>query len=78
MEYADAIVNQLERLYLARTAQPRRPIAGVDAMHISDGIAAWRWWSLAEIDQTDEQIWPPGLAGLIRSALADGVQASSS
>jgi 8-oxo-dGTP pyrophosphatase MutT (NUDIX family) len=72
MEYADAIVNQRERLYLARTRQPRRQITGVDAMHRSDGIAAWRWWSLTEIDATDEHVWPPGLADLIRSALAAG------
>ena len=70
MEYADAIVNQRERLYLARTTHPRRQITGVDAMHRSDGIAAWRWWSLSEIDETDEHVWPPGLADLIRSALA--------
>ena len=41
-------------------------------MHAADGIADWRWWSLAEIDETDEHVWPPGLAGLIRSALARG------
>ena len=70
MEYADAIVNQRERLYLARTTHLRRQITGVDAMHRSDGIAAWRWWSLAEIEATDEHVWPPGLADLIESALA--------
>jgi ADP-ribose pyrophosphatase YjhB (NUDIX family) len=70
MEYAGRIVYQHERLYLARTSQPRRPISGVDAMHASDGIAAWRWWTLAELDATVEHVWPPGLAGLIRSALA--------
>lgn len=70
MEYDGRIVDQQERLYLARTTQPRRHISGVDAMHAADGIAAWHWWSLAEIDDTDEQVWPPGLADLIRSALA--------
>jgi 8-oxo-dGTP pyrophosphatase MutT (NUDIX family) len=70
MEYAGKIVNQHERLYLARTHQPGRPISGVDAMHVSDGIAAWRWWSLAELDATDERVWPPGLADLIRAVLA--------
>jgi predicted nuclease of predicted toxin-antitoxin system len=39
-------------------------------MHVSDGIAAWHWWTLAEMDATDEEIWPPGLAGLIRGLLA--------
>jgi ADP-ribose pyrophosphatase YjhB (NUDIX family) len=70
MEYGGRVVEQRERLYLARTAERRREIAGVDAMHRSDGIAAWRWWTLAEIDQTEEQVWPPGLAELVRSALS--------
>jgi ADP-ribose pyrophosphatase YjhB (NUDIX family) len=68
MEYAGQIVSQHERLFLARTGEPRRAIRGVEAMHAADGIAAWRWWTLAEIDTTDEQIWPPGLAGLIRES----------
>jgi hypothetical protein len=38
-------------------------------MHDSDGIAAWRWWTLAEMDSTDEAIWPAGLADVIRGAL---------
>ena len=68
MEYADAIVRQVERFYLARTDQARREIAGVDQMHAADGIAAWRWWTLAELDATAEAIWPAELPGLIRSA----------
>src|ERR1044071_825905 len=66
------LVRQHERLFLARTAPARREIRGVDAMHASDGIAAWRWWSLAELEATTESIWPEGLAGLIRAALARG------
>jgi hypothetical protein len=42
---------------------------GVEAMHVADGIAAWRWWTLAELDTTDEAVWPSHLAGLVRSAL---------
>jgi len=38
-------------------------------MHAADGIAAWRWWTLAELDTTAEVIWPARLAGLIRGAL---------
>lgn len=63
------LVRQHERLFLARTSPARRPIRGVDAMHASDGIAAWRWWSLPELEATTEKIWPEGLAGLIRAAL---------
>jgi 8-oxo-dGTP pyrophosphatase MutT (NUDIX family) len=62
-------VLQYERLFLARTDQPARPITGVDAMHLSDGIAAWHWWTLAELDATNESVWPAGLAGLIRTVI---------
>ena len=68
MEYENAIIRQVERFFLARTDQPCRPIAGVEAMHASDGIAAWRWWTLAELDSTSEAIWPGELAAVIRSA----------
>jgi ADP-ribose pyrophosphatase YjhB (NUDIX family) len=68
MDYAGRMVSQDERLYLARTDQPRRVVGDVAAMHAADGIAAWRWWTLAELDATDEQVWPPGLADLIRAS----------
>jgi ADP-ribose pyrophosphatase YjhB (NUDIX family) len=70
MGYADRTVRQHERIYLARTDQPGREIRGVEAMHASDGIAAWRWWPLAELDSTDEVIWPTRLADLTRNALS--------
>jgi len=70
MEYDDAIVRQVERFFLARTSQPKREITGVGAMHARDGIAAWRWWTLAELDATAEAIWPAELPDLIRSARA--------
>jgi ADP-ribose pyrophosphatase YjhB (NUDIX family) len=70
MEYDDAIVRQVERYFLARTDQPKRQITGVEAMHESDGIATWRWWTLDELDRTDEAIWPATIAELIRKALA--------
>jgi 8-oxo-dGTP pyrophosphatase MutT (NUDIX family) len=66
MEYSGRIVRQRERLYLARTGHSCRAISGVEAMHAADGIAAWRWWTLAELDSTTEQVWPPGLADVIR------------
>lgn len=69
MDYAGRMVSQDERLYLARTDQPQRIVGDVAAMHRADGIAAWRWWTLAELDATDEQIWPVGLAVLIRAWL---------
>jgi ADP-ribose pyrophosphatase YjhB (NUDIX family) len=69
MEWSGQLVQQAERLYLARTDQPSRQITGVDAMHASDGIAAWRWWTVAELDRTEQTIWPVELAELIRREL---------
>jgi hypothetical protein len=69
MEYADATVQQHERFFLARVPTDRRELGEVAAMHVSDGIAAWQWWTLAEMDATAEIIWPAGLADLIRGVL---------
>jgi len=70
MEYADVIVRQHERFFLARVDVGERRLGEVADMHVSDGIAAWSWWTLAELDATDEVVWPPGLAGLIRRLTA--------
>ncbi|HEY2579470.1 MAG TPA: NUDIX domain-containing protein [Streptosporangiaceae bacterium] len=67
--HSGRILCQYERLFLARTGRVRRELGDVAAMHVSDGIAAWRWWTLAELDTTDEVVWPRGLAGVIRAAV---------
>jgi len=69
MKYADEIVRQHERFFLGRVELAQRGLGEVTAMHTSDGIAAWHWWTLAEMDTTTEVIWPPGLADLIRGLL---------
>ena len=69
MEHEDKIVRQQERFFLARVPVARRGLGEVAAMHASDGIAAWHWWTLAEMDSTEEAIWPSGLADLIRGVL---------
>jgi len=66
MQHGDAIVEQHERFFVGRVEVPRRRFGEVAAMHASDGIAAWHWWTLAEMDITDEVIWPSGLAALVR------------
>ena len=35
-------------------------------MHAADGIVNHRWWTLAELDATAEDVYPPGLADLVR------------
>jgi ADP-ribose pyrophosphatase YjhB (NUDIX family) len=66
MENAGVIVRQHERFFVARVGVGQRGLGEVAAMHLSDGIAAWHWWTLAELDATDELVWPDGLADLIR------------
>lgn len=72
LQHGRGQVRQHERLYLARTDRPSREIRGVEAMHAADGITGWRWWTLAELDSTDETVWPAGLADLVRNALRGG------
>ncbi|MGH3273283.1 MAG: hypothetical protein ACRDNZ_03030 [Streptosporangiaceae bacterium] len=67
-------VLQQERLYLARTEHPGRQIRGVDAMHAADGIAAWRWWTLPDLDISLDIVWPASLADMIRAELANGAR----
>jgi ADP-ribose pyrophosphatase YjhB (NUDIX family) len=66
MGYGDRIVEQHERYFVARVAVAERAVEDVDGMHAADGIAAARWWTLAELDATSEVVWPEGLADLIR------------
>jgi ADP-ribose pyrophosphatase YjhB (NUDIX family) len=66
MGYGPEIVRQHERFFLAAVTTRRRAVADVDGMHHADGIAAWRWWSLPEIDATSEAIWPANLSTVIR------------
>jgi len=67
MLYGDRIVRQREVFFLARVSVDRRALGEVAAMHVSDGIAETRWWTLAELDSTGETVWPEGLPDLVRS-----------
>jgi 8-oxo-dGTP pyrophosphatase MutT (NUDIX family) len=64
------LVRQTDRYFVGWVPDELRPLGNVAAMHASDGIDASRWWTVAELEATDETIYPPGLADLIRSARA--------
>jgi 8-oxo-dGTP pyrophosphatase MutT (NUDIX family) len=68
---AQQLIRQTDHYFIGRVPDERRPLGEVAAMHVSDGIAASRWWTLAELDATDENVYPPSLADLVRSALAE-------
>jgi ADP-ribose pyrophosphatase YjhB (NUDIX family) len=64
--HADRPVRQYERYFLARVPAERRPVADVDGMHAFDGIGAYHWWSLAELETTEDVVYPTGLADVLR------------
>jgi 8-oxo-dGTP pyrophosphatase MutT (NUDIX family) len=60
------LVRQDDHYFVARVPLDERPLGDVAAMHVSDGIHESRWWTLAELDSTDQSIWPRGLTDLLR------------
>jgi 8-oxo-dGTP pyrophosphatase MutT (NUDIX family) len=60
------LVRQYDHYFVGRVAQPERPLGDVAAMHLSDGIVSSRWWTLPELDATSEDVYPAGLADLVR------------
>jgi 8-oxo-dGTP pyrophosphatase MutT (NUDIX family) len=64
------LVRQHDHYFIGRVPDERRPLGDVAAMHVSDGIRGHRWWTLAELDATDENIYPTELADLVRTELA--------
>jgi 8-oxo-dGTP pyrophosphatase MutT (NUDIX family) len=65
------VVRQTDHYFVGRVPDELRALGEVAAMHVSDGIEASRWWTLAELDATDENVYPQSLADLVRSALAE-------
>jgi ADP-ribose pyrophosphatase YjhB (NUDIX family) len=68
---AQGLIRQTDHYFIGRVTDELRALGEVAAMHVSDGIEASRWWTLAELDATDENVYPEGLADLVRSALAE-------
>ena len=60
------MVRQHDHYFVGRVALDERPLGEVAAMHLSDGIHEARWWTLAELDATDQAVYPLGLANLLR------------
>ena len=61
---------QHDHYFVGRVTEAERPLGAVAAMHASDGIVTHRWWTLAELDETAEAVYPPGLADLVRHVSA--------
>jgi 8-oxo-dGTP pyrophosphatase MutT (NUDIX family) len=67
--YRQALIRQYDHYFIARVPDEERPLGEVTDMHACDGIVGYRWWTLAELDATDENVYPAGLANLVRRYL---------
>jgi 8-oxo-dGTP pyrophosphatase MutT (NUDIX family) len=64
--YYHGLVRQYDHYFIGRVPDEERTLGEVAEMHTSDGITGHRWWTLQELDETQENIYPRGLAGLVR------------
>jgi ADP-ribose pyrophosphatase YjhB (NUDIX family) len=67
--------DQRERWFIARVAHFEPNGAGMTEAEKGD-VTAWRWWTLAELAATTDDLVPRGLAAHLRSLLADGPPAN--
>ena len=65
--YHGTLITQHETIYVTRTAN--RSSAGQAENLALDGIVDSRWWTLRELQDTAEVVWPEGLATLLPEAL---------
>ena len=63
------LVRQYDHFFFGRVPDEERPLGEVAAMHASDGIVRHRWWTLPELDATKDNIYPRGLADLVRGLI---------
>jgi 8-oxo-dGTP pyrophosphatase MutT (NUDIX family) len=69
---ADDLVHQSDRYFLLRVQKPDVDVAGLDHFE-SDMMVEHRWWSLTELEETAERVYPLGLGGHARRLLQEGL-----
>jgi len=69
--YRARAYRQEQDFFLLRVAEWRVDRAGMDQEE-RETITGHRWWSAAEIEASDEQIYPRELAGLLRRLVLVG------
>jgi ADP-ribose pyrophosphatase YjhB (NUDIX family) len=69
--YRGTTYDQRERWLLARAAGFAPDTAGMQDVE-RDDAGTWRWWTLEELEESDERMVPRDLAARLRALLADG------
>jgi hypothetical protein len=52
--------------------EAQQVVAGVGDAHRREGILLVRWWTLAELENTDEVVFPENLASRVAELVALG------
>jgi hypothetical protein len=63
------LVRQVEQYHLVRAGAEEITLAGATA---TDNIQEWRWWTLTEVQTTDQTVYPLELPDLVAALLAQG------
>ena len=75
--FKGARIRQEEEFFLVRVARGELALGReLRDAHRDEGIIATRWWTLADIDATSEQVFPEDLAHRLRELRADITQPS--
>jgi double-stranded uracil-DNA glycosylase len=61
------LIKQHNSIYLVRVAA-HEPVPTVDLSE--EGVSGYRWWTLDEMERTDERLTPPGIVERVRTILA--------
>ncbi len=65
------LIHQSDRYFLLHVDRPEVDTRGLDAIE-TDTMVEHRWWSIAELEESDQKIYPGGLAGRLRDLIAAG------
>ncbi|GAC1331865.1 MAG: NUDIX hydrolase [Candidatus Dormibacteria bacterium] len=70
------LVHQFETFFLARVSSAAVDTRGFDAFEAAIALGH-RWWTVDELEASEEEIYPRGLGGLVRGLVRDGVPAKA-
>jgi 8-oxo-dGTP pyrophosphatase MutT (NUDIX family) len=68
---ASDLIHQSDRYFLLRVDQPEIDTRGLDAIE-TETMVEHRWWSIPELQASDQKIYPAGLAGYLQVLIAEG------
>jgi 8-oxo-dGTP pyrophosphatase MutT (NUDIX family) len=69
---SEDLIHQQDRYFHARVQNLRVDVGGQDELE-SELMVEHRWWTLPDLEETAEKIYPLGLGGLVRDLLKTGL-----